>query len=143
MYSCTTHTNYSDLNDCLYQLWWYNIEGIPPQGEHAYNLVYNKFIGKLVSDVDVAISFFQTLNMDKAVDSYAMSFVGAITEKLETYDEKTKFEKFISTLSQKYPNSSYVDWRAYQFNDSSSSLDDESLSDDSDAESTDGEDKCD
>ncbi len=136
MYSYTACTNYSDLNDLLYQLWWYNLEGISPQGENEYKMMYHKFIGELTGDVDVAISFFKTLDMDKSVDSYAMSFVGSIVKNLKTDDEKTKFQTFISTLSEEYPNSPYVDWSAYTIN----SMDDVNLNSSSSSENTVGED---
>ena len=141
MYSVTY--TYNDSYNLLYQLWKFSIEGVPSEFRCTYNCVRREFICTLSNDVKDAISFFNNLDLNQQLDAYAWNFKDSIIENLKTSQDKEAFKNFISTLSQKYPNSPYVDWRAYQFNDSSSSLDDESLSNDSDAESTDGEDECD
>lgn len=116
MYSNVCHYNHNDqLQGMLYQLWSFQCEGITPEWQTSYNAIRSKFIKELACDVNVAISFFETLNLNNEVDAFAMRFVNQVTNNFKTQEGKKKFKHFISKLSQKYPDSPYVDWGVLDF----------------------------
>ncbi len=116
MYTSVSCCNYNyEIQGMLYQIWSYQCEGITPEWQSSYNVLCDKFIKKLSSDVNIAISFFDILNLNNEADAFAIRFVDKITSNFKTKEEKEKFTLFIDKLSKKYPNSPYVDWDVFRF----------------------------
>ena len=116
MYSNVCHYNHNDhLKGMLYQLWNFQCEGITPEWKVTYTVSRDNFIKELSCDVNTAISFFETLNLNNEADAFAMRFVDQITKNFETKEDKKVFEQFIYKLSEKYPNSPYVNWGVLNF----------------------------
>lgn len=109
------HDHNAHLHGLLYQLWSFQCEGITSEWKVTYIVRRDNFIKELSCDVNTAISFFETLNLNNEADAFAMRFVNQITNSFKTQGEKKKFKQFISTLSEKYSDSPYVDWGVFNF----------------------------
>ena len=107
--------NCNTAHNLFYQLWRFDQEGVHEDFRDTYQYKYKSFLDCLTNDVDVAISFFGTLNLNKEYDSFAMSFATQIIKRLKTQEEKEKFIDYISTLNKKYPNSPYINWDSLVF----------------------------
>ena len=105
----------SDLHATLYDLWRLDFENRVNDCRDYYDDISEEFISNLSSDIDAAISFFSSLNLNRLVDSYAMSFVDPVMKRLKLNEDKEKFTKCINELSKKYPDSQYVDWNVFRF----------------------------
>lgn len=116
MYSNVCQYDYNaNLHGLLYQLWSLQCNGITPEWKDTYIVMRDNFIEKLACDINTAISFFETLNLNSEADSFAMRFVDQVANNFKTQKEKKIFEEFISTLSEKYPDSPYVNWGVFNF----------------------------
>ena len=80
-----------------------------------YNKVRKILIDTLSSDINIAISFFKSLDLNKYEDSYIMHLVNEINEKLKTQKDKDDFHNLINSLSEKFDNSPYINWGFYRF----------------------------
>ena len=91
----------------------------------TYEFWVNKLVDTLSSDINIAISFFESLDLNKRMDAHIMFFVNKITEKFKSQKDKDNFMKLLDTLSEKYSDSQYINWnwfRFYNFMDSLSNL---------------------
>ena len=99
----------------LIDLYFLNLMGIPPFYEEKYDLEVKQLIEILSNNVDDAISFIKALDLNKASESIIMSYVDSIAENFKTQKEKDEFEKFISSLEEKFPDSPYINWGCRRF----------------------------
>jgi len=127
MYSSTY--NYNDSHNMLYSMWRYSVEGV--SSISIYEDLVNNFIHSFNGDVQTAMSFFGSLNINDELDAYAMNFVDSITDTLQTQKDKKDFEKFIFSLSKKYPNTEYVNWGSFSVVDKYTDSDDSDSSEES------------
>lgn len=136
MYNINSFDFASDFHAMLYDLWRFDFENRIDNCDSYYDSIREEFISKLANDVKTTISFFNSLDLNKLIDSYAMSFVDPIIERLKTPEEKKQFKEFITTLSEKYPNSPHINWGAYSFFDAINSMNDVDLNSSSSSENT-------
>lgn len=82
MYTSVSCCNYNyEIQGMLYQIWSYQCEGITPQWQSSYNVLCDKFIKKLSSDVNIAISFFDILNLNNEADAFALKLLAILKQK--------------------------------------------------------------
>ena len=111
MYSNVCNYNHTDnLKGMLYQLWTLQCEGITPEWKVTYNAMRDNFIKELSSDINVTISFFNSLNLNNEADAFVTHFIDQITKNFKTQEEKKKFKQLITTLSEQYSDSPHIDW---------------------------------
>ena len=115
MYGISSYDFASDLRAALYDLWRLNFENRVNDCKDYYDTITEKFISDLSSNIDSAVSFFSSLDLNKLVDSHAMSFVDPIMKRLTLKEEKEKFTQCINELSKKYSDSPYVNWNVFRF----------------------------
>lgn len=137
MYSAIS--NHSNVENLFYKLWRFDQEGVPKDFRDSYEYTFNTFIGSLTNDVNVAIAFFENLNLNEEFDSYAMSFVKTIVQRLETQEERNRFIDCIAKLNKKYPDTPYINWKLFGFFIAINSTNDEDLNKSSSSEDTLGE----
>ena len=122
----------------LIDLYFLNLMGIPPDYEERYDLEVKELIESLTNNVDDAISFIKTLDLNKVSESIIMTYVDSIAENLKTQKEKDEFEKFISSLEEKFPDCPYINWNCRRFYKAISAID-KFLSDLKDSDNSDDE----
>ena len=122
----------------LIDLYFLNLMGIPPDYEERYDLEVKELIESLTNNVDDAISFIKTLDLNKESESIIMIYVDSIEENLKTQKEKDEFEKFISSLEEKFPDGPYMNWNCRRFYKAISAID-KFLSDLKDSDNSDDE----
>lgn len=112
--------NYSKTNvhlhDLLCELWKSDNMGISSYYWEEYESLKKELIDTLVNDVPLAISFFETLNLNDKVDAHIMYFIDEIEDALKTPKDKASFVAVINNLSEKFPDSPYVNWGVRRFN---------------------------
>ena len=122
----------------LIDLSFLNFIGIPPDYKERYDLEVKELIESLTNNVDDAISFIKTLDLNKESESIIMIYVDSIEENLKTQKEKDEFEKFISSLEEKFPDCPYINWNCRRFYKAISAID-KFLSDLKDSDNSDDE----
>ena len=122
----------------LIDLYFLNLMGIPHDYEERYDLEVKELIESLTNNVDDAISFIKTLDLNKTSESIIMIYVDSIAENLKTQKEKDEFEKFISSLEEKFPDGPYMNWNCRRFYKAISAID-KFLSDLKDSDNSDDE----
>ncbi len=105
-----------DLNKLLYQI--YSSDEVYEDSylnKDTYLFMVNKLVDTLSSDINIAISFFESLDLNDRVDAYIIHFVNKIIEKFKSQEDKENFMELLDTLSEKYSNSEYINWRLFKF----------------------------
>jgi len=105
-----------DLNKLLYQI--YSSDEVYEDSylnKDTYLFMVNKLVDTLSSDINIAISFFESLDLNDRVDAYIIHFVNKIIEKFKSQEDKENFMELLDTLSEKYSNSEYINWSLFKF----------------------------
>ena len=105
-----------DLNHLLYQI--YSSDEVYEDSylnKDSYLFMVNKLVDTLSSDINIAISFFESLDLNDRVDAYIIHFVNKIIEKFKSQEDKENFMELLDTLSEKYSNSEYINWGLFKF----------------------------
>ena len=105
-----------DLNHLLYQI--YSSDEVYEDSylnKDTYLFMVNKLVDTLSSDINIAISFFESLDLNDRVDAYIIHFVNKIIEKFKSQEDKENFMELLDTLSEKYSNSEYINWSLFKF----------------------------
>ena len=81
----------------------------------SYKYLVNKLVYCLSSDINITISFFESLNLNDEIHVHIFIFVDEIREKLKIQEDKEKFTNLLNTLNEKFSDSKYINWGFFKF----------------------------
>ena len=113
-----SNINSNEVNEHLYKLLydlWASDEVYEDAAIYPYDfqIKEEELINTLFSDINIAISFLEYLDLNQKTDSYIRRYINPIIDNLKTQKEKEHFMEFIDILSEKYPDNEYICWKDY------------------------------